>query len=257
MAPPHDESPGALLNNISTIAIIIAMEAEAQPLVELLDLKKTERDLFPPGAPWVLFAGSHDGITIDLLIPGHDTTHGVNNVSTVPAAVLAYAAITTLKPDLIINAGTAGGFKRKGAAIGDVYVATHFAHHDRRIPLPGYDKFGVGELEALPVPHLVKALGLKEGRLSTGNSLDMSEQDAAQIERNDASVKDMEGAAIAWVAATLKVPVLAIKAVTDIVDGDRPTVEEFLENLEAAALALQRTLPQVVSFVGGKTLQEL
>ena len=38
---------------------------------------------------------------------------------------------------------------------------------------------------------------------------------------SDASVKDMEAAAIAWVADFNKVPFLALKIVTDIVDGDR------------------------------------
>lgn len=41
-----------------------------------------------------------------------------------------------LRPDLIISVGTAGGFAARGAAIGDVFVATGFANHDRRIPLP-------------------------------------------------------------------------------------------------------------------------
>ncbi len=41
-----------------------------------------------------------------------------------------------LRPDLVISVGTAGGFAARGAAIGDVFVATGFANHDRRIPLP-------------------------------------------------------------------------------------------------------------------------
>ena len=44
-----------------------------------------------------------------------------------------------------------------------------------------------------------------------------------------ACVKDMEAAAIAWVAETAKVPFFALKVVTDIVDGDRPTQDEFFE----------------------------
>ena len=71
------------------------------------------------------------------------------------------AAIAELNPSLIINAGknlmyvlrsifyefmyvymyvcigTAGGFKRKGAAIGDAFISTQIANHDRRIPIPG------------------------------------------------------------------------------------------------------------------------
>jgi 5'-methylthioadenosine nucleosidase len=47
------------------------------------------------------------------------------------------------------------------------------------------------------------------------------------------------------------------QAITDIVDGGRPTQEEFLENLSSAAAALQSTLPRVLQFVSGKTLSQL
>ena len=57
-------------------------------------------------------------------------------MGTVPAAVTAYLAVHEFKPDLVISVGTAGGFKAKGAAIGDVFMATAFANHDRRIPIP-------------------------------------------------------------------------------------------------------------------------
>ena len=40
------------------------------------------------------------------------------------------------KPDLLISAGTAGGFKAQGGAIGDVYISKAVMHHDRRIPIP-------------------------------------------------------------------------------------------------------------------------
>ena len=62
--------------------------------------------------------------------------HGVDNVGTVPAAVTAYLAVHEFKPDLLISMGTAGGFKARGACIGDVFLATGFANHDRRIPIP-------------------------------------------------------------------------------------------------------------------------
>ena len=43
-------------------------------------------------------------------------------------------------------------------------------------------------------------------------------------------------------------------SVTDIVDGDKPTEEEFLENLGAAAKSLQEALPRVLEAVAGKEL---
>ena len=39
--------------------------------------------------------------------------------------------------------------------------------------------------------------------------------------------------------------------------GPRPTHEEFLENLGAAAHALKDTLPSVLEFIAGKTISEL
>eukprot|EP00959_Pyramimonas_sp_CCMP1952_P110952 2321174-Pyramimonas_sp.AAC.2 len=70
---------------------------------------------------------------------------------------------------------------------------------------------------------LVEACGLKVGVVSTGNSLDCTPTDAEVMKSNEASVKEMEGAAIAQVATMCKVPVIGIKSVTDIVDNDRPT----------------------------------
>ncbi len=73
----------------------------------------------------------------------------------------------------------------------------------------------------------------------------------------DASCKDMEAAAVAWACSLSGTPFLALKVVTDIVDGGRPTHEEFMENLHSAAVSLQKTLPQVIDFVVGKALHEL
>lgn len=49
---------------------------------------------------------------------------------------------------------------------------------------------------------------------------------------------DFQGAAVAYVADLLKVPAIFVKAVTDIVDGEKPTAEEFLQNLVAVLLHL-------------------
>lgn len=50
-----------------------------------------------------------------------------------------------------------------------------------------------------------------------------------------------------------------ISVVTDAVDnaGGRPPQEEFLENLQLAATALQEAILPVLKFVSGKTAAEL
>ncbi|XP_031474642.1 5'-methylthioadenosine/S-adenosylhomocysteine nucleosidase-like [Nymphaea colorata] len=242
---------------ISTIVIIIAMQTEALPLVNSLQLVEDKNPVFPQGVPWVRYVGSYKDLQINLIWPGKDSLFGVDSVGTVSASLVTYASFQALNPDLIINAGTAGGFKAKGANIGDVFIATDVAFHDRRIPIPVFDQYGIGARKTFSTPNLLKEFDLKSGKLSTGDSLDMSTYDEAAILANDATIKDMEGAAVAYVADLFSVPCIFLKAVTDIVDGDKPTPEEFLQNLVAVTAALDRTVIKVVDFISGKCLSEL
>ena len=103
-------------------------------------------------------------------------------MGTVPAALAAYAALQALKPDVLVSAGTAGGFKARGGAVGDVYLASAFRHHDRAIQIPVFDAYGVYELPAPAAPALRAALGLKDGIVSTGNSLAATPADLATLQ---------------------------------------------------------------------------
>ncbi|CAN6463524.1 unnamed protein product [Victoria cruziana] len=254
---PSETLPAGQERPISTVVIIIAMQTEALPLVNSLQLVEDKNPPFPHGVPWVRYVGSYKDLKINLIWPGKDTLFGVDSVGTVSASLVTYASIQALNPDLIINAGTSGGFKVKGANIGDVFLATDVAFHDRRIPIPVFDQYGIGGRKTFSTPNLSKEFDLKVGKLSTGDSLDMSTYDEAAILANDATMKDMEGAAVAYVADLFSVPAIFLKAVTDIVDGDKPTPEEFLQNLVAVTAALDRTVTKVVDFISGKCLSEL
>ncbi|KAF5448933.1 hypothetical protein F2P56_029424 [Juglans regia] len=236
MTPSGDQLEDAVVSHIedrpiSSILIIIAMQAEALPLVNKFQLTE-ELSMLPKGVPWVCYRGIYKNLNINLIWPGKDLSLGVDSVGTVSASLVTYASIQALKPDLIINAGTAGGFKV-------------------------FDMYGIGLRQAFSSPNLLKELNLKVGKLSTGDSLDMSPQDEASIVANDATIKDMEGAAVAYVADLLKVPAIFVKAVTDIVDGEKPTAEEFLQNLVAVTAALDQAVTQVLDFINGKCLSQL
>jgi 5'-methylthioadenosine nucleosidase len=58
-----------------------------------------------------MFKGMYKDLNINIVCPGKDSTLGVESVGTVPASLVTYASILAIQPDLIINAGTAGGFK--------------------------------------------------------------------------------------------------------------------------------------------------
>jgi len=152
--------------------------------------------------------------------------------------------------DLVLNGGTCGGFKRMGGEIGDVFLTTGVANHDRRIAIPGFDKYGIGILQSeIDVTEIATSLGYKAGVCTTGNSLDKTETDDKYMKENNASVKDMEAAAIAWVAKMNNVPYMGVKVITDLVDGGVPSQDEFMENLASAAKSLQSALPKVLDYV--------
>jgi 5'-methylthioadenosine nucleosidase len=241
--------------SVKHIAVIMAMEAEASHFIEQEGLKAVDHS--PVHGIAKIYQGIVRGCEITLILPGKDADLGVDNVGTAPAAISAFIAVTQFQPDIIVNAGTAGGFHRYGAAIGDAWIGTQFFNHDRRIPIPGFDTYGKGGYAAFPTPNLVTKFGYKTGVVTTSNSLDHSPQDDDIMTEVGAAIKEMEAAALAWVAKVNNVPFVALKVVTDIVDGDRPSHEEFLENLAAAGKSLREHLPEVVEFMASKKFSEL
>jgi 5'-methylthioadenosine nucleosidase len=230
----NDPSLPTLTLSLYSVLIVVAMEAEAAPFVEHLNLGKMD-DYFPAQVPFLAYSGHHEGCQLTVVTNGKDSLHGtgVDNCGTVPASLVTFLSLQKDPTiDLVVNAGTCGGFQRKGAAIGSVFLTTAVANHDRRIPIPPFVPYGIGKLEAVAAPKLAAQHNFQLGVCTTGNSLDKTKEDDDMMLANDASVKDMEAAAIAWSCGLFGKPYMGVKVVTDIVDGDRPTHEEFMEKFE-------------------------
>jgi 5'-methylthioadenosine nucleosidase len=246
-----------------SVLVPIVMDAEARPFVEHLKLEPID-GFFPAHTPFLAFDGIHAGVQVTVITFGKDKVYGtgVDNAGTVPASLATFLALAKFessgtKVDLVLNAGTCGGFGRKSAGIGDVFLTTGVANHDRRIPIPGFDTYGIGKLETLDASTMANDLGYKTGICTTGNSLDKTDKDDEIMKTNDATVKDMEAAAVAWVCEMHNVKYLGVKVVTDIVDGSFPTQDEFMENLHSAAVSLQDALPKVLAYMADKNHEEL
>jgi 5'-methylthioadenosine nucleosidase len=220
----------------------MAMLAEAKPIISSLNLVKVGK--VNKNLPMELYSGVYKGKVVNLLLNGKCSTHGVDHIGTQAATLGAHLGIEKFSPNMVINAGTAGGFLHDGASVGDVYLSHPIVcFHDRRINLPNFKEYGIGNYPCYPSTNLAKELGLKLGVVSTGNSLDFNTFDKNLMKSYNGVVKDMEAAAIAWVAQLYSTPFIAIKAITDIVDGDIPTEEEFLLNLSEASKKLgEKTL---------------
>lgn len=216
------------------ICFIIAMRAEAEPLIEHFGMKHLPR--YFGELPVQAYQSEYKGIELSLVINGTDDRTGLDYIGCEAATLTAQLAISNFHPDLLINAGTAGGFIEKGAQIGDVYLShKYIVFHDRRVSIGAWRRMGFGYYPCFDSDAIAQAGGYKQGICTTGSSLDLPEIDLLQMQESGGEVKDMEAAAVAWVAELYRTTLLCVKSITDLVDSGRPTAEEFNENLHLAA----------------------
>lgn len=232
------------------ILILIAMQAEANALLEQLRLTSfTVPELAP--LPARSYQGSHQGANLVLVTQGQAPDGNFDYVGTQFAAVTSWVAIGALSPKVILNAGTAGGFIHQSAKIGDVYVnAKGCLYHDRRIGIPSYAPFCKSPIPSQIAQKLNQHLPwLKPGLISTGNALDTYPEEIARIQSSGAQVKDMEAATIAEIAALFNLEIIALKSITDHLDGEYVSADEFLDNLHLASAKLTEATIKVIDFL--------
>lgn len=237
-------------NSYDRILVIVALESEAQPIRARLGVEISQPERLHPGFPATIWIDEDDRLAV--VTNGQDERFSVDSIATQPAVTSTLHGIERFRPELVISAGTAGGFRSRGGAIGDVIVADRVVYHDRRIDIPGFDRYGIGDYSVADLTAAASRLGLQMGTVSTGNSLDAPPVDIASMAASATRAKDMEAAAVAWVCERLGVPFTAVKAITDLVDDPEATVEQFLRNLEQATERLAEGLADILSSLSGE-----
>lgn len=234
---------------MENICIIIAMTGEARALIQHFGLKE-RKGLFDSFLPLKIYQGVYKEKNLHLIINGKDDRFDIDNIGTQPATLAAYLAIHHIHPDIIINTGTAGGFKDKGLEIGDVVLAHGKAwFHDRRIPIPKFDEYGLGAFPLNNFTKIAKDLGFKTGTISTGNAFDFIEKDQEIMEKFGASIKDMEAASIAWLCYLSNTPLIILKGVTDFVGLDQEGEEQFVANFKLTINKLTKANIALVDYL--------
>ena len=125
-----------------TIAVVMAMRAEARLVVEAVEAKEVDS---PAPMPYRWWVRECDSYRLVIAINGVDDRHGVDLIGTEPAVLCTNAVVAAFSPDVVISAGTAGGWQRSGASVGDLYVGwPHVVRHDRRIDIARLRDYGIG-----------------------------------------------------------------------------------------------------------------
>ena len=234
------------------------MEAEAQPLIQ--QLKAVEQELFfaplpcrlftapVPAAPLTIeepttssqanFSILNSQFSINIVTNGRQ--HDRDLIGCEAAALTTTVAIQLLKPDLVISSGTCGGWKRKGAEVGQVYIANGAMFHDRRVPGDNaWDTQGLGNYPVWEGSYrLAKKLQMPMGKVTTGSSFDLLPIEEQYIDANGGELKEMEGAAVAFVCSMYHIPVILVKAVTNLRDAPSDDIKDFHSHLKAVCQRL-------------------
>ena len=225
--------------------VVIAMEAEAAPVRAALALDG-DGDRLHPAFPARLWRGS----TVAVAVNGADPRFGVDSIASQPAVTTTLHAVEAVQPSIVVSAGTAGGFEVRGGAIGSTYLADRCVFHDRRVSIPGFDRYGDGDYPVADLGDVAARLGFETGTVTTGNALDAPDEDMTKMHGTDAVAKDMEAAAVAWTCERLGVPFTALKVITDLVDHHEEAAEQFSRNLRRATARLADAVPALIEALG-------
>jgi nucleoside phosphorylase len=237
---------------LKKILLVVAMDSEAQPFITTLNLHKLPHSFSK--LPMQAYSGKYENLNILLMTNGEDPIHKVQNVGTQAAALSTYLGINYFHPDLVISIGTAGGVEANDAKEKDIYLSHKIYFYDRRLPLKGYDEYGLGAYPSADVSTLVDNVGFKQGIVCSGDSFDENPMDYDIFVKEKCSAIDMEAAGVAWVSMLMNIPMIAIKGVTNYVRGDgihiqyeknlpdvtkdlSTKLKELLKNLSATATA--------------------
>lgn len=209
------------------ILIIAAMEKECLSLISLLNLKKTEENIYKNG-------------NIALICSG---------IGKVNAAIACQEGIDRFAPDLIFNYGFAGSMS-KNCHVGDFVRPKKTLQHDFiDLTEDGFKPYFVSgqarsDFDFAECEDLKKYFpDLKECDLLLSGDRFVTEK----IPDFDDAICDMEGYAIARCADRKNIPVVCIKFVTDSCVSDQKceyftSVSEFQKKMQYAIAEFVKSL---------------
>ncbi|WP_172618012.1 5'-methylthioadenosine/adenosylhomocysteine nucleosidase [Helicobacter canis] len=211
------------------IGIIGAMEEEITPLLEL----------FPPRNRATLLGGN---LFYHIVYKDTEIHIAYSKIGKVHAAITASTMILRFGCEKVIFCGVAGGL-REDLAVGDLLLGTKLCQHDVDISAFGHPLGFIPEsrvfietdesLNAIARQVALESnLTLKEGIIASGDAFIHSREKKQWIIDNfGAAAVEMEGASVAVVCDSFKVPCCILRSISDSADGSADvSFDEFLES---------------------------
>lgn len=211
------------------IGAVIAMQSEADILLDLMDINST---LTVSGK--TVYVGKAFGKDVALCVCG---------VGKVNAALGTQLLVSKFGADKILNFGVAGALNSDMEIAGVYQIGAAVQFDFDLVQLNGTKIGTLNEytenylyLNLLSAPFPIKKLG-------TADRFNDSKEDFILLTKElNADIRDMEGGAIVQAAFAATLPVYSIKAISDLA-GSGSTTEQYLVNKDKALQELQKALP--------------
>jgi len=215
--------------------MIFALSFEIDPFIQALGLVQINTTnplnvLQNPLIPTKAYEGYHNGIRYRAIWAGVDRFSGALAVQNIGPENALLNALVLLNgspltppffPDVIVSAGTAGGWSQR-LHVGDVVVCANDEtnpYYDRNFTfgVPGFQAFANGEYQCADIPtSLLTANGITLGRVATSSVFNPTTCNQIEfLNSTNVDVIDNESAAEAYIAQLLNIPFLSFKIVSN------------------------------------------
>ncbi len=200
------------------IGIVVALSSEAKSVVEKIELKEK---ITLAGKE--CFIGKFDTFDVALIVSG---------IGKVNAAISTQAIIDKFAPEFVLNYGTCGGMN-KSVDILNYYLVDKCAQFD----------FDLRELDGVPLGYIqdydrvffpavkIENAPFAYTALASADRFTNDEMDIQAINDMGASLRDMEGGAIAQTCLANDMPLYVLKGITDVY-GSGTAQDQFYANLQ-------------------------
>lgn len=213
---------------------VIAMECEAAPVIEAMETKDLDENLWG----FHLVMGSIGGEKLYVLVSG---------IGKVNAGRATQYAISVLGADVIINIGVAGGLK-PSMKVAEIYGVSGAVQYDFDLVQINHTPVGtLNECEEPLLPLNTADLYPLE-IVGSGDRFNDDPADFTLLTMTlGAGIRDMELAAVKQVCMHCCVPCYSFKIISDVAGGEESTPDQYMKNQALCFETERREIRNIVA----------